>query len=294
MFGSMVRMTAVIATTLLVLSAGDPALAGENPSPSAGMSSGVQAGPHLNLLRGPVEPVGGGVWIKIEGMPPGWDTVTVTSPALTESIRLVPKEKGSTESSEAQKGAGAAIRGDIAPGRYALTATSHGHTVATAELTVKPQDPAIIGRFVAGPKGGNLGSADSTPNVTVRPGAEIVVLLADALAAPDEESLTVKSPALPVHLTIKKDSPDDPGCKCDDGSTVYAGHATVRDDLRPGTYTLTVVSHHGQSTSTARLKVAGEPVTSWRPWLIGAAAVLALAMAGGFALRHRRRRARAA
>ncbi|MFE9412541.1 hypothetical protein ACFYN0_27670 [Streptomyces sp. NPDC006704] len=132
-------------------------------------------------------------------------------------------------------------------------------------MTVKPQDPALIGRFVAGPKGGNLGRADSTPNVTVRPGAEIVVLLADVVPAPDEESLTVKSPALHGPLTVEKDSPDDPGCKCDDGSTVYAGHATVRDDLRPGTYALTVVSHHGQSTSTAQLKVAGEPVTSRRP-----------------------------
>ncbi|MEU9008932.1 hypothetical protein AB0D12_03935 [Streptomyces sp. NPDC048479] len=90
-------------------------------------------------------------------------------------------------------------------------------------------------------------------------------------------------------MTIRTESPDNPYCKCDDGSTVYAGHTTLRDGIPGGTYSLTVVSHHGEKTSKAQLVVAGEPVTHYRLWLIGAAVVLASAGAGGLVVRRRRR-----
>lgn len=150
-----------------------------------------------------------------------------------------------------------------------MTATSDGRTVVTAQLTVIPEAPASISRFVVSPKGGTLGGGESTPEVTVRPGSEIVVLLADGNPGRNEDALTVKSKAFEGPLTIRTESADDPGCKCDDGSIVYAGHTTLRDDVPAGTYSLKVVSHHGKKTSTTQLVVTGEPVTHHRAWLAG-------------------------
>ncbi|MET9364584.1 hypothetical protein ABZX93_27205 [Streptomyces sp. NPDC006632] len=169
-----------------------------------------------------------------------------------------------------------------------MTATSDGRVVASANLTVTAPAPAEITRFVAGHGGTPLGVDDATPKVVVRPGSTVVVLLADVHAAGNENALTVTSPAFPGPLTIKTDSPDDPGCRCDDGSTVYAGHTALRTDLPVGTYRITVTSHHGQSTSTAELKVAGSPEKHYWPWLISGAGVLVLAGVG-FAF-HRSRR----
>ncbi|WP_226599086.1 hypothetical protein [Streptomyces violascens] len=170
-----------------------------------------------------------------------------------------------------------------------MTATSNGRTVATANLTVVPVAPADIARFVAGPKGGRLGIDDSTPRVTVRPGSDIVVLLADYHPARNEDALTVKSEAFEGPPTIRTGNSDDPGCKCDDGATVYAGDITLRTDVPVGTYPLTVVSHHGQQTSTAQLKVAGAPVRHYQPWLIGGVVVVLAAVGGAVLVRRRRK-----
>ncbi|MEU5437970.1 hypothetical protein AB0G73_32005 [Streptomyces sp. NPDC020719] len=169
-----------------------------------------------------------------------------------------------------------------------MTAASDGRVVASANLVVTAPAPAEITRFVAGRRGTPLGVDDATPKVVVRPGSTVVVLLADVHAARNEDALTVKSTAFREPLTIKTDSPDDPGCKCTDGTTVYAGHTTLRADLPAGTYRITVTSHHGQNTSTADLKVAGSPEKHYRPWLITGAVVLVLAGVG-LALRRSRR-----
>ncbi|WP_190094877.1 hypothetical protein [Streptomyces melanogenes] len=222
-------------------------------------------------------------------MPAGWDTVTVTSPALRQPVVLTPVKKGAAQSAQVDApDAQPLIRSDIAPGTYRATAVSHGQVIATDSLTLKAQGSADISRFVAGPRNGRLGSEDSTPKVVMRPGSEIVVLLADYQAAPDEESLTVTSKAFTKPLAIKKDSSDAPSCKCDDGTSVYAGHTALRDNLPAGTYELTVVSHHGQSTSTAQLKVAGSPERHYRPWLITGAALLVTAGTAFAVIRARR------
>lgn len=222
--------------------------------------------------------VGSFVGVGIAGMPAGWSQVTVTSPALAEPVRLTPVEKGAPDSALLQQsGQGYRIRSDIAPGTYTLTAKRDDRTVATAQLTVTAQAGAEIGRF------------DVTPE-TARPGGTVVVVLTDLSAAPDEDSLTVTFPALQRPLTITRHSPDDPGRKGDDGSTVYAGHGTLRDDISSGRYTLTVVSHHGQHTSRQRLTVAGEPVNHSRPWMIGGAITAALVVAGAAVVLYRKRR----
>ncbi|NUL02825.1 hypothetical protein HRW07_06085 [Streptomyces lunaelactis] len=288
MFRRAARAAAVTGLALLPLLGAVPGQAAEWRAPAATAAPSPSGGPHLEFDWDKVE-VGGRVGVGITGMPPDWDVVTVTCPALKKPIRLTPERQGASQSRQFPDSKGEDVRSDIAPGTYPATATSDGRTVATAQLTVTPEAPASISRFVAGPKGGILGSGDSTPEVTVRPGGEIVVLLADGNPARKEDSLTVKSKAFEGPLTIRTESEDDPGCKCDDGSTVYAGHTTLRDDIPAGTYSLTVVSHHGKKTSSAQLVVSGEPVTHYRAWLIGGAVILALAGAGGFVMRRRRR-----
>ncbi|MET7617501.1 hypothetical protein [Streptomyces sp. NPDC005408] len=288
MFSRAARAVAVTGLALLPLLGPTAGAAADGRTPSAAAAPSPSGGPHLEFDWDEVE-VGGWAAVGITGMPAGWTVVTVTSPALEKPIRLTPERKGASHSNSLPGVNRGDVRGDILPGVYPATAASGGRTVATAQLRVIPQAPAQIRRFVAGPKGGTLGSTDSTPEVTVRPGGEIVVLLADENGAEEENSLTVTSKAFEEPLTIRTQSSDDPGCKCDDGATVYAGHTTLRDDIPPGTYALTVVSHDGEKTSTAQLVVAGEPVTHYRPWLIGGAVVVASAGAVGLVRRRRRR-----
>ncbi|MER6737239.1 hypothetical protein [Streptomyces puniciscabiei] len=127
------------------------------------------------------------------------------------------------------------------------------------------------------------------------PGSDVRVVLTDLRAAPGEDSLTVTSPVFKGPLTIKTDSPDDPGCTCDDGGTVYAGHGQLRGDVPGGRYTVTVVSHHGQQTTKQHVTkqhvtIAGQPVAdggdpSWAVTGGVAATGLALASGGAFAVR---------
>lgn len=227
---------------------------------------------------------GDAVSFSVEGMPRGWDRVTVTSPALVEPGTLVPGKKGSTRSAQAGS---SHVRAGLRAGTYPVTATSHGRVVATARLKVAAKGSAVIGRFVISPKDAIPGR-DSPARV--RPGSEVVVVLTDHRAAPGEESLTVTSPVFDEPLTIRTDSEDDPGCKCDDGATLWAGHTRVRDNIPQGRYTLTVVSHHGQQTTRQDVTVAGEPVTHGRPWVFTGAVVagVLVLIAGGAVARLRR------
>ncbi|MFE9404955.1 hypothetical protein ACFYNY_24975 [Streptomyces sp. NPDC006530] len=280
---------AAVSFVVLVAGAADEAVADEYTLRATAVAS-PSSGARLEFDWDKVE-TGAQVAVSITGMPPGWDLVTVSSPALKGPVELTPVRPGAQESSRFPRAKGEAVRDDIAPGVYPVTAVSGGRPVATASLTVVAPAAAEIARFVAGPKGGRLGVDDSTPKVVVRPGSEIVVLLADYNAARNEDVLTVKSTAFQGPLTIKRGTSDAPRCKCDDGTTVFAGHTTLRDDIPAGTYPLTVVSHHGQQTSSAQLKVAGDPVRHYQSWVVGGASVVLLATVGGIVLIRRRRSA---
>ena len=293
-FHRVTGMTAVAAAAVLSLlgsmSSTDAQAAAPSRPAAASPAPSASSGPRLEY-RGEwsrVE-VGGPVWFGIEGMPAGWDSVTVTSPALRQPVSLTPVEKGAVQSTQVDApGSQPLIRADIAPGTYPASATSHGHTIATTSLTLVPHGAADIDRFVIEPKGVRPCGDTPTP---VRPGSEVVIYFADSRPAPDEDTLTAKSPLFTHPVAIRKKSPDAPGCLRDDASTMYAGHTTVRTDIPAGTYTLTVVSHHGQNTATQQVTVAGEPVTHSRPWLtvsVITAAVLALAAAAGLMVRRRR------
>ncbi|MFD7028733.1 hypothetical protein ACFWAR_11940 [Streptomyces sp. NPDC059917] len=266
-----------------------------SPATTAPGASATPAGPRLGF-SGPFQFVetGGPIWIGVAGMPEGWTEAVVSSPALAEPVPLVPEPPG-LPGGEPGNGRPAdqahtyLVRADIAPGTYTVTLTSGGRTVVTAPLTVVAQGSAYITRFVLGPREEFLGGDAS---VAVRPGAEAVVVLTDYRPADGENSLLVKSPVFERPLKIVRNGPDDPGCKCDDGGTVFSGHARVRHGVRPGTYDMTVVSHRGKETTTRRVTIAGEPVTDPKPWLIGggaAAGLLALAAVVRTVLVRRRR-----
>ncbi|MET3982772.1 hypothetical protein [Streptomyces sp. PvR034] len=251
-------------------------------APPTSPAATAPAGPQLGF-SGPSQLVetGGPIWIGVAGMPEGWTEAVASSPALAEPVPLVPEPPGLPgggpgNGRPADPAHTYLVRADIAPGTYTVTLTSGGRTVVTAPLTVVAPGSASITRFVLGPREEFLGGDAS---VAVRPGAEAVVVLTDYRPADGENSLLVKSPVFERPLKIVRDGPDDPGCKCDDGGTVYSGHARVRHGVRPGTYDMTVVSHHGKETTTRQVTVAGEPVTDPKPWLIGGGAAVLLALA---------------
>ncbi|MEU8589547.1 hypothetical protein AB0C59_21495 [Streptomyces sp. NPDC048664] len=294
MFRNAVRAVGVVGLAVAPVlggAAGVSAAEGTGPAPGGSPSATVRLDYYVaqNL---PLE-AGDAISFSLEGMPPGWDKVEVTSPALQEPIPLTPLKKGSTQSVQMDApGTDHRVRSGLRAGTYPVTATSHGRTVATAQLKVLAENTAQIYRFVIGPR--NAPPGNGTP-ASLRPGSDVRVVLTDLRAAPGENSLTVTSPIFKVPLTIKTDSPDNPGCKCDDAGTVYAGHARLRGDVPKGRYTVTVVSHHGQQTTKQHVTIAAQPVAdggapSWAVTGGAAAGGLALASGGAIAVRHRRSR----
>ncbi|MGP9016921.1 hypothetical protein ACT1U9_00745 [Streptomyces sp. BR1] len=281
---STVRAAAVIGLALLtpwwVPASGASA---DAPAPTASASAASR--PQLDFFSGNRVEAGDSFGVGIRNMPAGWDEVTVTSPALAKPIHLTPEGKGSRDSALVPARGGYPVRADAAPGTYTLTATSHGRAVATAPLEVAPVNSLTVRRFGVLTHSTRMGDP-------VRPGSKVVVVLADEHFAESGGSRVVRSPAFEHDVTIRTDSPDDPGCKCDDGSTLYAGHINLRHDLRPGTYPLTVMAGHGHRPVTAEVTVAGEPVSHSGPWLIAGAAAGALALGTVGVLRQRARRRR--
>ncbi|WP_344032825.1 hypothetical protein [Streptomyces luteireticuli] len=232
--------------------------------------------------------VGGPIAFNALDVPAGTEEVVVTSPALVEPIPLTPYKAGSTQFTQVDSpGTHHDIRSDIPAGVYPVTATIRGHIVATARLTVAAKNALSIDRFVVHPKGAAPCSPDPA---AVRPGSEVDVLVADTHPSRPEATLTVKSPAFERPVTIKRGA-GDPGCKGDDGDAVYGGHATVRGDVSPGRYPMTVVTGH--QSASRQLTVAGKPVPHGHPWLTTGlvAAGIGILAALGLAVRRRRKAA---
>jgi hypothetical protein len=292
LFHSPVRVMTVTGLVLAPLVGVTAAASADGVGPTATGSPSAAAHLEYFVSQDRLLEAGDALWFSIDGMPPGWDVVTVTSPALVEPITLTPRKKGAVQSVQLDgPGSRHRLRAGLGAGIYPVTATSHGRIVATARLKVAAEGSAEIGRFVIGPKDAFPGT--NSPSA-VRPGSEVLVVLTDLRPATGEDALTVTSPIFNGPLTIRTGSPDDPGCKCDDGATLYAGHTRVRDDIPKGHYTLTVVSHHGRQTTRQRVTVAGERVVHEHPWTVSgavAAGALALAAGGGIAFVRRSRRA---
>ncbi|MET9696641.1 hypothetical protein ABZY31_06910 [Streptomyces sp. NPDC006529] len=232
------------------------------------------------------------VYVGLEGMPEGWKEAVVSSPALAEPVPFVPAPGGPPGTGQVADPAHTyLVRAGIAPGTYPVAVSSGGRTVATDRITVVAPGAAYISRFAFGPREDFLGGSDSTP---VRPGAEARIVLTDYRPADGEKTVVVTSPVFAGPVTLRRDGPDDPGCKCDDGGTVYAGHARVRAGTAVGTYPMTAVSHHGKETTTRQVTIAGERVPDTRPWLIGgigAAVLLGLSAVFRSVLARRGRKA---
>ncbi|MEV5240085.1 hypothetical protein AB0K89_13390 [Streptomyces cinnamoneus] len=272
---------ASVLTALLLLSSTAPVRAVASPGDE------TPSGPRLVLGDASVE-VGDTAGFAIEGMAGAWDEVDVSSPALTGTLRLHPESKGASHSADPRMPENLVrVRSGLPPGSYEVTATSHGRPVASAQLKVVAQGPARIRRFALLPK-----------TEKARAGEKVQVVLADDHAAPDEKAVTVTSRAFGGSRTVKEagpDSPDNPGCKCDDGATVYAAWIDVPKGTPSGTYDVTVVSHHGRKKTTQRLSVTGDDDSAtWVPWACsGGAGAVVLAGGAWLVASRRRRRLRA-
>lgn len=231
--------------------------------------------------------MGGPIAFNALDVPAGTEEVVVTSPALVEPIPLTPYKAGSAQFAQVDSpGTHHDIRSDIPAGVYPVTATIRGRVVATVRLTVADKNALSVDRFVVHPKGAAPCSPDPA---AVRPGSEVDVLVADTHPSRPETTLTVKSSAFERPVTIKKGA-DDPGCKGDDGDAVYGGRATVRDDVPPGRYTMTVVTGH--QSASRQLTVAGKPVPHGFPWLTTSLVAAGIVLAAlGLVLRRRRKAA---
>ncbi|HEY8982522.1 MAG TPA: hypothetical protein VIU15_23400 [Streptomyces sp.] len=296
MFRNAVRAVGVAGLAVAPLlggAAGVWAAGGASPTSEGSPSPGVRL-EYYAPLHLPLES-GDDISFNLVGMPPGWDKAEVTSPALQEPIPLIPLKKGSTQSVQIfTPETPQRVRSGLRAGTYPVTVTSHGRVVATTQLKVLAEHTALIYRFVITPRNAPPGSG--TP-ASLRAGSDVRVSLTDMRALDEENSLTVTSPVFKGPVTIKTGSPDDPGCKCDDVGTVYAGHGEVRGDIPSGRYTVTVVSHHGQKTTKQQVTIVGGPDAdgggpSWA--VTGGVAVAGLALASGGVFAVRRRRSRTA
>ncbi len=189
------------------------------------------------------------------------------------------------------------LRADLADGRYAFDLYGpDGRRIAEKSLTVRaarPGDSDYLGK-ARGPAFFPPFDIDKAREhgYRVRAGGRVYVLWKDAYPDPGEENrLSASSPAFthPVNLRL-----DDSKAADGDDPRYYA-LATVRTGLRPGTYPVTVVAHHGRVRRTNYLTITAGPaprrsVTAGpgTGWLGATGGLLALTALGAYVV-HRRR-----
>ncbi|WKX70651.1 hypothetical protein [Streptomyces sp. XD-27] len=192
---------------------------------------------------------------------------------------------------------------DVRDGTYAVTLTGPGGKRIT-ERKLKVRAARSGDRDYVGEVGplrffGRNGSPDRprAKDFRVASGGVVNVLLRDT--APDvgeEHRLTATSPAFESPARLRLD--DSKAADGDDHRRFY-GPARVRRGLEPGTYPVTVVSHHGRVKKTAEIVVtkgaardeeggdeSGWPTGMWMAARIGAVVLVAGAV---FLMRKRRR-----
>ncbi|PWI44227.1 hypothetical protein [Streptomyces sp. ICBB 8177] len=227
---------------------------------------------------------------------------TVSSRALAAPVRL--RHDDTTDFYDPRAfSATAEVPAGTKDGSYAFTLTGpRGERAASGSLTVRaarPGDPDYLGK-VSGPAffapSGDPGQA-TTNGFTVHAGGKVDVLWHDAAPDPGETgSLTATSAAFAAPVRL---APDDSKGADGDAPRFY-GTAAVRADLAPGTYPVTVVSHHGRVRRSESLTVT-RPLTPTKGvdagvgggWFGLAGGLLALGTAAVVTAARKRRPARA-
>lgn len=187
-------------------------------------------------------------------------------------------------------------------GVYTVTLSGpSGQVLGRRQITVRaarPGDADFRGKARGPLFFGLSGSPEDAANhYRTKPGGTFNVLWSDASPDPGEETaLTATSPAFQRPVRLRRDD-----SKAADGADPrYYATARIRPDLAPGSYPVTVVSHHRRVQKSGRVLVTGERRAApdaggpGRPAVLAGAGGAAVAAAGtGFVL-WRRRAARAA
>ncbi|WP_431044131.1 hypothetical protein ACQUSR_21020 [Streptomyces sp. P1-3] len=148
---------------------------------------------------------------------------------------------------------------DVRDGTYAVTLTGpDGKRITERKMTVRaarPGDGDYVGEVRQLRFFGRNGSPDQSraKGFRVASGGVVNVLLRDVTPDVGEEyRLTATSPAFESPAKLRLD--DSKAADGDDHRRFY-GPARIRRGLEPGTYPVTVVSHHGRVKKTADLVV---------------------------------------
>ncbi|MFC5722721.1 hypothetical protein ACFP1Z_21360 [Streptomyces gamaensis] len=245
------------------------------------------------------------LWLAYDDLYPGESgtSFTVRSPAFGRPVRLAHDPGGADWHNPRLFSAAVDVPQDAPDGTYPVRlAGADGRVVAEKQVTVRaarPGDDDYVGH-ASGPA---FFDASGTPRPDrartdghrVRAGGAVGVLWRDEDPDPGEDGrLTATSPAFVRPVALRRDD-----SKAGDGDDPrYLGPARIREDLRPGRYPVTVVSHHGRVRKVTHLLVDGAPRTAapepGSTALIAGAgtATAALAAAAAFLLRKRAARKR--
>lgn len=184
---------------------------------------------------------------------------TVRSAALPQPVRLV-HDKVIDFYNPRVFSAQPELKPGLADGTYTFELYGpHGNRITEKRLTVRasrPGDPDYLGKAYGpdfyDPRTGYLDRAHGH-DFKVRLGGQVAVMWHDAYPDPGEETrLTATSPAFTHVLHLKRDD-----SKAADGDDPrYFDTATIRADLKPGRYPVTIVAHHGRVKKTGYLTVS--------------------------------------
>ncbi|MEU8551189.1 hypothetical protein AB0C81_30115 [Streptomyces roseoverticillatus] len=209
------------------------------------------------------------LWMAYDDLYPGesGQSFTVRSPAFRKEVRLAHDPK-STDWNNPRLFSGAAeLPQGVRDGTYKVTLYGPGGRVVDEKpLTVRaarPGDRDYVGR-VRGPAFFGTSAASGPEDARgrghrVAAGGTVNVLWRDRAPDPgEEERLTATSPAFERPVRLRRDD-----SKAGDGDDPrYFAPARIRHGLAPGTYAVTVASHHGRVTKVAHLEVTAAAATT--------------------------------
>ncbi|MFH8790815.1 hypothetical protein [Streptomyces roseoverticillatus] len=209
------------------------------------------------------------LWMAYDDLYPGetGQSFAVRSPAFRKEVRLAHDPK-STDWNNPRLFSGAAeLPQGVRDGTYKVTLYGPGGRVVDEKpLTVRaarPGDRDYVGRargpafFGTSAASGPGGARDRGHRVPA--GGTVNVLWRDRAPDPgEEERLTATSPAFERPVRLRRDD-----SKAGDGDDPrYYAPARIRQGLAPGTYAVTVASHHGRVTKVAHLEITAAAATA--------------------------------
>lgn len=245
------------------------------------------------------------LWMAYDDLYPGetGTAFSARSSAFRASVALAHDPGGPDWNNPRLFAGSAELPPALEDGTYRVVLTGPGgRAVDERPLTVRaarPGDRDYLGR-ARGPAlfGGPAAPAPDAARAyghSVEAGGTVHVLWQDeAPDAGEEERLRATSPAFAHPVRLRRDE-----SKAADGQDPrYLGPARVREDLAPGRYPVTVVSHHGRVKRTGRLTVTGSgtsaSVDAPSPAVLaGAGAATVVVVTGAVLLRRRTVRAAA-